>query len=66
MSATANTLNLPLGDGAVCVTFTPALSAPEYEQLLYTTAEVGLLDELEAHLSILGRRRGRTVAIEPC
>jgi hypothetical protein len=66
MPATDTSINLLMREGAVCVTFTPALDATAYDQLLYAVAEVEVVDELEAHMSILAKRWERTVAIERC
>jgi hypothetical protein len=63
---TSTMLNLLLRGEAVCVTFTPSLSAGEYSELLIAvdvTAERGPFEEL---MAALAAKWSKSVRIEPC
>lgn len=66
MDTSSTSLNLLTRDGAICVTFSPALEPPQYDQLYDLTKSVETQDDLCKVVLALASRWNRQVIIDPC
>lgn len=64
MTTTSTTLNLLTREGAICVTFTPALEAGQYDQLLHVTSHGGDQEDISRVLVTMAHSWGCMVSVE--
>jgi hypothetical protein len=60
----STTLNLLARDGALTVTFSPALTTQQYEELVRVVHAFATKEELRAVLEQAARNWGRSVAVD--